>query len=75
MEVSGHIHAPAALSPGQQRRYPFDMIWGWVGPRAGLDAVAKRKMPISAPAGNRTPIVQSVGYSLYWLSQINNVTM
>jgi hypothetical protein len=27
-----------------------------VGPRAGLDAMAKRKIP--APAGTRTPILQ-----------------
>jgi hypothetical protein len=28
---------------------------GWVGPRAGLVAVAKRKIP--APAGNQSPVV------------------
>jgi len=33
---------------------------GWVGPRAGLDAVARRKNPIIAPAGNWTPVVQPV---------------
>jgi hypothetical protein len=34
---------------------------GWVGPRAGLDVVAKRKIP--AQAGNRTPVFQSLaGY-------------
>jgi len=26
--------------------------WGWVGPRAGLDAVANTEIPIIAPAGN-----------------------
>jgi hypothetical protein len=31
--------------------YPLD--WRWVGPRAGLDTVVKRKFP--APAGTRTP--------------------
>jgi hypothetical protein len=36
MEVSGQLHAPAALSPGKE---PQVQIWmgGWVGHRAGLD--------------------------------------
>jgi len=35
-------------------------IWtgGWLGPRAGLDAMAKRNIPVSV--GNRTPVVQPV---------------
>jgi len=33
-------------------------IKGLLGPRASLDAVAKRK--IRAPAGTRTPVVQPV---------------
>jgi hypothetical protein len=32
-------------------------LGGWVGPRAGTDAVAKRKL--SALAGNRIPILRS----------------
>jgi hypothetical protein len=32
-------------------------IGGRVDPRAGLDAVAKRRK-LTAPAGNRTPVVQ-----------------
>jgi len=32
-------------------------IGGWVGPRAGLDAIANRKIP--APPGNVTPDVES----------------
>jgi hypothetical protein len=36
-------------------------IRGWVGPRAGLDVVEERKISIViAPAGNWTPVVQSV---------------
>jgi len=44
MEVSDQIHAPAALSPGKG---PLRTHWigGWVGPRAGLDAMVKRKIP------------------------------
>jgi hypothetical protein len=37
---------PRERAPGTPR------IGGWVGPRAGLDAVVKRKIP--SPAGNRT---------------------
>jgi hypothetical protein len=35
MGVSGQLHAPAALSPGNRPGTHF--IGGWVGPRAGLD--------------------------------------
>jgi hypothetical protein len=35
-------------------------VWGWVGPRAGLDAVAKRKNPLIAPTGIWNPVVQPV---------------
>jgi hypothetical protein len=61
MEVSGQLHAPVTLwrSPGTH------WIGGWVGLRADLDAVAKK---IPASAGKRTPLVQLVAKSLYWLS-------
>jgi hypothetical protein len=36
----------------------------WVGSRAGLDEVAKKKSPPLL----RTPVVQPVAQSLYWLS-------
>jgi hypothetical protein len=32
MEVSGELHAPAALPPGKEPE-----VVGWVGPGAGLD--------------------------------------
>jgi hypothetical protein len=41
MEVSGQIHAPAALPPGE-RTPDTHWIGGWVDPRAGLDDVKKR---------------------------------
>jgi hypothetical protein len=37
MEVSGQLHASAALSP-------VLIVEGWVGPRVSLDAVEKRKI-------------------------------
>jgi hypothetical protein len=44
-------------------------IGGRVGPRAGLDVVAKIK---SFPERNPAPVVQLVPYSLYWLSYIGS---
>jgi hypothetical protein len=57
MGVSGQHHAPAALylrgkDPGTH------WTGGWVGPRAGLDAEAGRK--ILSSVGDRTPVVQIV---------------
>jgi hypothetical protein len=54
MEVSGQLHVPAA--------FPHDThyIRGWVCTTAGLDAVAKRKIPFPAPAENGTSVVQPV---------------
>jgi hypothetical protein len=39
MEVSGHLHAPVIILPPGKH-----WIGGWVGPRAGLDAVEKRRI-------------------------------
>jgi len=59
MDVSGELHTPVVLSSGGESPYT-NWIGGWVDPRAGLDAVAKRKNPTIAPVGNRTPIVQHI---------------
>jgi hypothetical protein len=42
LEVSGHLHVPAALPP-EVRATGTHWIGGWVGPRAGLDEVEKKK--------------------------------
>jgi hypothetical protein len=48
---------PRPFYPRRKRPlYPLDRSLG--GPRSGLDAVVKRKIP--APSGNRTPTVQPV---------------
>jgi hypothetical protein len=61
MEVSGQLHAPAALPPGKELLIPIGWIRGWVGPRAVLDAVVKRKIPSPCRESNpRIPIVQPV---------------
>jgi hypothetical protein len=52
MEVSGQLHAPAALPSGREpprTRYLQDMRL--VGPRTGLDDVERRKYP--TPTGTR----------------------
>jgi hypothetical protein len=55
MEVSGQLHALAALFPGKEPLYP------WVGPRAVLDAVVKRKIASTRRESNhRTPIMEPV---------------
>jgi hypothetical protein len=41
MEVSGQLHAPAALPPGIKPRYPLDRRLG--GPQSRLNAGEKRK--------------------------------
>jgi len=51
MEVSGQLHAPAALPQGKSFWYPFHWISVWVGPRAGLAMVAKRKNSYSCQFG------------------------
>jgi hypothetical protein len=58
MEVSGQLHAPAALLP-MERAPGTNWIGGWVGPRAVLDEVVKRKIPSPRRESNsRTPIAQ-----------------
>jgi hypothetical protein len=42
MEVSGQLHAPAALPPGE-RALGTHWIVGWVGPSVSLQAVEKTK--------------------------------
>jgi len=49
MEVSGQLHAPAALPLGKSLWYPLDRI----GPTAGLDVVVEQKK-FPAAAGTRT---------------------
>jgi hypothetical protein len=69
MEMSGQLHAPAALSPphhrGGRRSPGAHWIGGWVGPRVSLDTMEKRKilycheLNLGRPA--RSPL-------LHWLS-------
>jgi hypothetical protein len=56
MEVSGQLHALAALPSGRSPRYLLDKRLDWPQCRSGSCGVEK----IFAPSGNRTPAVQSV---------------
>jgi hypothetical protein len=53
MEVSDHIHAPAALHPGEGA--PSNQCTGWMSPRAGLDATEKRRMSTITTNGGLVP--------------------
>jgi hypothetical protein len=60
MDVSGQLHAPAALPSEKESLVPH-CLGDWVGPRAVLDWVVKRKIP--SPRRESKPrivIVQSV---------------
>jgi hypothetical protein len=60
MEVNGQVHAQAALPPGKETPGTHG-IRGWVGPRALLDLVVKRKIHSPRRDSNtRSPIFQSV---------------
>jgi hypothetical protein len=51
MEVSGLLQSPAT-SPLGERNPCNPWIGGWVGPRAGLDVVVKRKHPYTCRKSN-----------------------
>jgi hypothetical protein len=51
MEVSGRLHAQAVL-------HRYSLLRVWVGPRAVLDAVEKRKVLV--PAWTRTQVFQPI---------------
>jgi len=57
MEVSSQLRPPGERVAGH-------WIGGWMNPRDSLEAVAKRKKTATA-GGNRTPLLQHVGWSLY----------
>jgi hypothetical protein len=54
MEVSGELHAPAALAPGEDQPGTH-WIGGWVGNRASPDTVVKRKIP--SPRRYSNPLI------------------
>jgi len=76
MEVSGEHVASTALSPGSEPLVPH-CVGGWLGPRAVLDPVAKRKISYLCRESNSgrpartsvtvvTPQQSSRGYLNYY---------
>jgi hypothetical protein len=45
MGVSGQLHAPAALSPGESSRYPLDRRMGGPQSRSGRGGEEKNSQP------------------------------
>jgi hypothetical protein len=58
MEVSGQIHAPAALL--QEKSPRTHLLEGRGGPRAGLDEVVKRKISFPSRESNRGRPARSI---------------
>jgi hypothetical protein len=59
MEVSGQLHAPAALSPEKIPWYPLDRRLGGLQSRSGRGGEEKNSQP-RRESNPRTPIVQPV---------------
>jgi hypothetical protein len=57
MEVSGQLHAPAALSPGKSPWYPLDRRLGWPQSRSGRGDEEKNSQ---TQPGHEPLIVQPV---------------
>jgi hypothetical protein len=67
MEVSGELHAPAALPPGKEPPGTY-CVGGWVNPRAGLDHLERRKF-LTLPGLELRPLRRPArSQSLYRLS-------
>jgi hypothetical protein len=52
MEVSGQLHAPAALTPGKETLVPLDRRLGGLLSRSGRDSEEKNSQPVQ---GLETP--------------------
>jgi hypothetical protein len=61
--VSGQLYASAALPPGKEPLYRLDRRLFGVQSRSVRGE--EEKNPVTVPAGNGTPVVQSVAKSLY----------
>jgi len=56
--LDGELHSPAAYPRGKVPGTHW--IGGWLCLTAGLDAVEKRKIPLTAPSKNQTPVVRLI---------------
>jgi hypothetical protein len=57
MEVSGQLHAPAALLPGIEPLVPIGQETGWIPDRSGRGGEEKNSQPLP---GLEPPIIQPV---------------
>jgi len=57
MEVSGQLHAPAAVPPGKEPLVPTGKQAGWAPEPAGRGGVEKNSQPLSRP---EPPIIEVV---------------
>jgi hypothetical protein len=64
MQVGNQLHAPCRFTFGETAPRAH-LVGGWVGPRAGLAVMAKRK---SCPYQELNPGLSARRPSLYWLS-------
>jgi hypothetical protein len=64
MEVNGQLHTPAILPP-EKKPPGTHWIGGWVGHRAVLDVVVKRKIPRSCQESNLTTLIVQPLAQLY----------
>jgi hypothetical protein len=62
LEVSGQLHAPAALPPGKEPPVPIGYEVGWTS--AGLDDLEKRKLQVDVDVFKnfRVPASDAVKY-------------
>jgi hypothetical protein len=72
MEVSGQLHASAFYPRRKSPRYPLD-IEGWVGPRAGMDEVERRKISTLPGLELRPIYIPAHSQSLYRLRYAGQV--
>jgi hypothetical protein len=69
MEVSGQLHASAALPPPSGETVPgIHCIGGWLDPRAGLDLMEKKEVSFPCRKWNRD---SSVAHSIAYLGSVS----
>jgi len=63
MEVSGQLHAPAALNPDKEALVCIGWKVWW--PQSQSGPGDEEQKPFPTPARNQTLLIWPVGYSLY----------
>jgi hypothetical protein len=71
MEMSGQLHAPAALLPGKEPSYPLDRRLGGPQNRSGRGCEEKNFQPL---LGLEPPIVQLLAHVISY-EKVRNVVI